>query len=232
MCADFDRRRQPEPRRSPHPPHPRGSRRDRHHDFGSPDLVLDTTGNPLRLPAPTGPGPGPWNAPYNRPMVYDRENYNYARSQAQPLGRSFGPVRWGTLGDRERTHMNPDWIDRRGVMPGADYSRTRALGEGRGPSFAGRGPKGWRRSDERVREDVCEALAMHPAIDAGDLEVEVRDGVVMLHGTVDDRTSKRLAVDVAESISGVAEVRSEVRARSRQERARIDKGREDEVARR
>jgi hypothetical protein len=232
MCADFDRRRQPEPHRSPLTPHTRRSRGDRYDDFGPLDPVLDITGNLMRLPAPTGPRPEPWNAPYNRPMVYDRENYDYAQSQSQPPGRTYGPVRWGTLGDRERTRMNPDWIDMRGAMPGADFSRARVLGEGHGPSFAGVGPKGWRRSDERIREDVCEALAMHPAIDASDLEVEVHDGVVTLRGTVDDRRSKRLAVDIAESIAGVTGVRSEVRARSRQERARIDKRREDEVARR
>jgi hypothetical protein len=231
MCADFDRR-QPEPHRSPPTPNTRDSRGDRDDDPGPPDPVLDTTGNLMRPPAPTGPGPEPWNAPYNRPMVYDRENYDYAQSQSQPPGRTYGPVHWGTLGDRERTHMNPNWIDMRGAMPGADYSRVRVLGEGHGPSFAGCGPKGWRRGDERIREDVCEALAMHPAIDARNLEVEVRDGVVTLRGTVDDRTSKRLAVDVAESIAGVIAVRSEVRARSSEERAHIDRQREDEVARR
>jgi hypothetical protein len=232
MCADFDRRRPPEPHRSPLTPHIRRGRRHREEDFGPLDPVLDATGNLMRFPAPTGPGPEPWNAPYNRPMVYDRENYDYAQSQSQPLGQTYGPVRWGTLGDRDRTRMNPDWIDMGGAMPGADYSRTRVLGEGHGPSFAGRGPKGWRRSDERIREDVCEALSMHPALDASDTQVEVHDGVVTLRGTVEDRRSKRLAADIAESIAGVIDVRSELRARSSKERARIDKQREDDIARR
>jgi osmotically-inducible protein OsmY len=120
----------------------------------------------------------------------------------------------------------------RGAMPGADYSRTRVLGEGHGPSFAGRGPKGWRRSDERVHEDVCEALSMHPALDASDIEIEVHDGVVTLRGTVEDRRSKRLAVDIAESIAGVIDVQSNVRVRHAAELVHIDKQREDKVARR
>jgi hypothetical protein len=190
MCADFNRRRRP-------------------------DLVLDTSGDLMRPPAPTGRHPERWDADYNRPMVYDRENYDYAQSHSQPLGRSYGPAPWGTLGDRDRTHMNPDWIDTRGVPPGEDHSRARVLGEGRGPSFSGHGPKGWRRSDERIHEDVCEALTMHPAIDPSGLEVQVRDGVVVLRGTVEDRRSKRLAVDVAESVSGVRDVESEVRAQRR-----------------
>lgn len=43
----------------------------------------------------------------------------------------------------------------------------------RGP-HAGRGPKGYQRSDERIREDVCDRLTEHPAIDASEIEVEVK----------------------------------------------------------
>src|SRR4051812_18743532 len=114
----------------------------------------------MRRPAPTGRRPERWDADYNHPMVYDRENYRYAQSQTQPLGEHYGPVLWGTMGDRDRTWMNPDRIDMRGAMPGDDYSRARALDRGRGVSFVGRGPKGARHSDERIHEDVCEALAM------------------------------------------------------------------------
>lgn len=216
MCADFGRRRR------------RGSE-------GVYDPILDSSGDLMRRPAPTGLHPERWDADYNRPMVYDRENYDYAQSRTQPLGEHFGPVLWGTMGDRDRTWMNPDRIDMRGAMPGDDFSRARILDEGRGPSFAGRGPKRARRSDERIHEDVCEALTMHPAIDASELEVAVHDGIVTLHGTVDDRTSKRLATDVAQSVAGVSDVLSEVRARRARERGRVDearKRREDEVARR
>ena len=216
MCADFERRRR------------RGS-------YGVFDPILDSAGDLMRWPAPTGPRPERWADDYNRPLVYDRENYDYAQSWAQPPGEHYGPVRWGTLGDRDRTWMDPNRIDMRGAMPGEDYSRARVLGESRGPSFAGRGPKGWRRSDARIREDVCEALSMHPALDASELEVEVHDGVVTLRGTVADRRSKRLAVDIAESVAGVRDVHSELRTRRPVERGRIDearKRREDEIARR
>jgi hypothetical protein len=199
------------------------------------DPLLDDDGDPRRRLAPTGQSPERWAADFNRPMAYDRENYDAAQSRTDPPGRSYGPVRWGTLGDRARTSMNPAYIDLHGAMPGADYSRTRTLGRSRGPSFAGRGPKGWRRSDERIREDVCEALAMHPAVDASDLEVEVHEGVVTLRGSVDDRTSKRLASDIAESVAGVEDVLSAVRARRPEERGSIDparKRREDAIARR
>lgn len=169
---------------------------------GPPNPLLDRTGAPMRPPAHTGPAPERWNAGYNRPMVYDRENYDYAQSQTWAPDRSYGPVRWDTMGGRDRTYMNPDRIAGR-------------VGGRSGPSFAGRGPRGYRRTDERIREDVCDALTMHPEVDASDLDVAVQDSVVTLQGTVHDRRSKRLAEDIAESVSGVTDVQNEVRTQGR-----------------
>jgi hypothetical protein len=39
---------------------------------------------------------------------------------------------------------------------------------------AGRGPKAYRRSDERITEDVCDRLTQHPHIDATDIAVTVQ----------------------------------------------------------
>jgi hypothetical protein len=77
--------------------------------------------------------------------------------------------------------------------------------------FAGRGPKGWRRSDERVREDINERLTAHPDIDPTEIDVQVRDGEVTLTGTVDDRHSKRMAEEIAEHVSGVKDVHNHIR---------------------
>lgn len=78
-------------------------------------------------------------------------------------------------------------------------------------NFFGKGPKGYKRSDERIHEDVCEALAKHPGIDASEIEVSVDDGVVVLKGFVDDRQIKRMAEDTAEMCFGVKDVRNELR---------------------
>ncbi|HEU4697576.1 MAG TPA: BON domain-containing protein [Gemmatimonadales bacterium] len=164
---------------------------------------------------------------YAPPMVYDRENYRYAESHPTPPGETWGRVGWGGGGGGAplSTRMNPDHLDTRGAMPGRDYSFARTA---QGPHY-GRGPKGYRRPDDRIAEDVNEALTQHPAIDASDVEVEVHDGVVTLRGTVDDRTAKRLAVDVAESVFGVRDVQSEMRTRHRDDR---DRPRDDAESRR
>jgi hypothetical protein len=46
----------------------------------------------------------------------------------------------------------------------------------------GRGPKGYTRADERIREDVCDSFTHDPLLDAGDIEVGVAGGEVTLAG--------------------------------------------------
>jgi hypothetical protein len=82
--------------------------------------------------------------------------------------------------------------------------------ESPGP-YTGRGPRGYQRSDERIREDVCERLTQHGQIDASDIDVQVADGVVTLSGSVDKRQAKRMAEDLAESVSGVKDVQNQIR---------------------
>jgi osmotically-inducible protein OsmY len=87
---------------------------------------------------------------------------------------------------------------------------------------AGRGPKGYRRSDERITEDVNDRLTASDWLDASAVEVDVRDGEVSLRGTVPDRDSKRLAEDLAEGVPGVREVMNQLRV-STGEEARSDR---------
>ena len=82
-----------------------------------------------------------------------------------------------------------------------------------GQSQYGRGPKGYVRSDERIREDVCDRLSDDDEIDARDITVTVKSAEVILEGTVNDRRSKHRAEDVAESVSGVKDVTNHLRAR-------------------
>ena len=84
---------------------------------------------------------------------------------------------------------------------------------GRTGQHGGRGPKGYRRSDERIREDINEELTRHPEIDASEIEVSVQGGEVTLSGTVDERRDKRLAEDITEHCSGVVEVHNQLRVK-------------------
>jgi len=90
------------------------------------------------------------------------------------------------------------------------------MGHGGGQSnqfgrHSGRGPKGYQRSDDRIREDINEQLTRHPDIDASDIEVEVHNGEATLKGNVEHRSVKRQAEDVAEQVSGVRQVHNQLR---------------------
>lgn len=85
--------------------------------------------------------------------------------------------------------------------------------------FAGRGPRNYQRSDERIREEVCERMAQHGRLDPSGLEVRVQDGEVTLSGSVSDRRAKRLAEDIADSVSGVREVHNQLRVSTEQGQA-------------
>jgi osmotically-inducible protein OsmY len=77
--------------------------------------------------------------------------------------------------------------------------------------FRGRGPTGYRRSDDRIRDDVSDRLMEHDEIDAGSITVSVDNGTVTLSGSVDERRQKYLAEEVAESVMGVQDVQNQVR---------------------
>jgi osmotically-inducible protein OsmY len=69
------------------------------------------------------------------------------------------------------------------------------------------------RTDERIREDLCERLSEHDAIDASEIEVEVTSGVVQLSGEVPERYMKHLAEDAVADAIGVKDVENSIRVR-------------------
>jgi hypothetical protein len=76
--------------------------------------------------------------------------------------------------------------------------------------YRGKGPRNYKRSDQRIREIVCELLCNDPYVDASDIEVEVRNGEVVMTGSVADRYAKRIAEDLAATILGVVNVESRI----------------------
>lgn len=77
--------------------------------------------------------------------------------------------------------------------------------------MSGRGPKGYKRSDERIREDVCDLLTSHPEVDPSEVDIRVSETEITLTGTVDSRMEKRLIEDLVSSVSGVTEVNNQLR---------------------
>jgi hypothetical protein len=82
---------------------------------------------------------------------------------------------------------------------------------------SGRGPKNYKRWDQRIEEEMNDRLTAHPEIDASEIEAKVANGEVTLTGTVDERNAKRLTEDLAESIQGVSQVHNQLRVQSGQQ---------------
>jgi BON domain len=113
--------------------------------------------------------------------------------------------------------MTDRFGDRGPDDPRYDLQRDRAAhevdlrpGHGR---FFGRGPKNYRRSDGRIREDICDRLTAHPDVDASDLEVSVSGGIITLLGTVESRHEKRIAELIADDTLGVDDVNNQLKVR-------------------
>ncbi|MFB9991376.1 BON domain-containing protein [Deinococcus oregonensis] len=78
-------------------------------------------------------------------------------------------------------------------------------------SHRGKGPKGYQRNDDRIREEVNDALEDDHGVDASNIEVQVQGGEVTLTGTVTDRQQKRRAEEAIEHLRGVRDVHNQLR---------------------
>lgn len=97
-------------------------------------------------------------------------------------------------------------------------SHSASQGSGRGfvesVKRAFRGPKGYKRSDARILEDVSDRLAEQSELDPSDIEVSVTNGEVTLRGFVAARWEKFRAEEIADHVSGVSEVHNQLRLRA------------------
>ena len=141
-----------------------------------------------------------------------RSSFDYDRSRygrGQERGYEYERDRSGSGGDR-------GWWDRASDEVASwfgdeEAERRRRMDEQR-DQVRGRGPKGYRRSDERIKEDVNDRLS-EGYLDASDVEVSVSNAEVTLTGTVNSRRDKRQAEDIAESVSGVTNVENRLRVK-------------------
>lgn len=90
------------------------------------------------------------------------------------------------------------------------YNSADAYGEnlGTGGDYFGKGPKGYKRTDAQIKDDVSEKLYRDPYIDASDIEVSVKNGIVTLEGTIEDRSVKRAVEDCINDVIGINDIKN------------------------
>ncbi|THD04315.1 hypothetical protein B1810_06010 [Panacagrimonas perspica] len=129
------------------------------------------------------------------------------RSYGIPSGNDPGGYRFNSTWDGDGTHhwSGSNWANDQDWQQGP--RRTSAPGARQG----GRTPKGYTRSDERIRDDVCETLYRAHDIDVSDVSVESKNGTITLEGTVSDRRMKHRIEDLCEHCIGVNDVDNRIR---------------------
>lgn len=133
---------------------------------------------------------------------------------------------------RERNPYHQDPRDRRvgapwGVREGDELGYQRAYGEygsnARGwadrpharhwahrdnytetyEDYSGIAPKGYQRPDEIILEHIADRLTWSPAVDATEISISVKDGNVVVAGTVPERSMIYIVDELVESVRGV-----------------------------
>jgi len=161
-----------------------------------------------------GSAGGGFGADYER--AGSRGGYSRGGSGAGYRGED-----WNRGGDYSRSRdygsgsRNDDrgWFDRASDEVSSWFGDEEAARRRQQDQHRGRGPKGYTRSDDRIREDVSDRLTDDWRVDASDIEVSVSGGEITLSGTVDSRDAKRRAEDVVESVPGVSHVQNNLRLR-------------------
>jgi osmotically-inducible protein OsmY len=164
------------------------NRRDRDYDdyYGGP---YGAGGNYGRFGGPTS-NRIPYQDESYRRASRDRDRGDWDRRRDNRDNRSF----WERATDEVASWFGEDDRDERHKQ-----------------SHRGKGPKDYSRSDERIREDICDRLSDDPYIDASDINIRVNNGEVILDGHAESKQAKRRAEDLAEKISGVKNVENHLK---------------------
>lgn len=157
---------------------------------------------------------------------FGREDYDTRSSyDQQGFGQQrFGPQQTG-YGSQSRYGLQgyASEFGARGYEESADYGGYRGRGglglqtggypsgmEGQ-RSYRGLGPQNYKRSDDRIRDDVCERLTDSDRIDATRIIIDVNQGTVTLTGTVPQRYMRYAAEDIVDDSLGVVSINNQLK---------------------
>lgn len=157
------------------------------------------------------------------PYHAQRYGRDYMASSGQEEPRGYSPSgreSGGRWRDEWRDERRDEWRDRdenREEEHGALYNLGHRIGQavsdwfGPGTMEKRTGPRGYTRTDERIRDEICERLTFATGIDVREVSVEVDKGKVTLGGTVHTRGQKYDIEDLADNTFGVTEVENNIR---------------------
>lgn len=131
-----------------------------------------------------------------RPFEIGEEDFNQSPHTDKRNVRLRSEGNWHHPGVSGKTDDGDTWVNQK------EYRAQK--------NFTGFGPKDYKRTDDRIYEEVCEALMRNHDVDATNIGVKVTDGVVFLTGKVNDRKMKKTAEFILEDLPGVQDIRNEL----------------------
>jgi len=149
----------------------------------------------------------------------------WQRSQFRPSEGDLGGMQQSAPGRDTRwksRNERYEGLGGRGWYEGGQNAMHRGEGQ-----FTGRGPRNYKRSDDRIEEDINERLTHHGMLDATDIEVAVQNGEVTLRGSVDNRQAKRLAEDIVDAVFGVKDINNQIKVKQRGEASERSDNKQD-----
>lgn len=158
------------------------------------------------------------NAPASKSMLHQGYRSGFGQNDQEGYRGSFNPSeRYGRGQERSSGEGRGLWDQTRDEVSSwfgdSDAQRRREADQTATGPHRGKGPKGYARSDDRIKEDVSDRLTDDHSLDASDIEVSVASGEVTLNGLVASRQDKRLAEDLVEQISSVKHVQNNLRVK-------------------
>lgn len=156
----------------------------------------DSLWGPSHYPHPTSSGETWTNGSYG-----GDSNFGVGQGSGSPVGSDLGYE----YGGANRPPLDRQFRGERSDGP-APYGSEPL------PRYA-RGPRGYKRSDARIQEDLSERLHYLHDLDSSDVEVTVKDSVVTLTGTVPERTMRFRLENIAARCLGVQDVVNEVKVK-------------------
>jgi osmotically-inducible protein OsmY len=113
--------------------------------------------------------------------------------------------------DRDWSSYSGNRSESAGSRYGNQYGPGRGYQQQQGTRR--QGPKGYQRSDDRIREQMVERF-MESDVELQDVECDVKDGIVSLSGTVKSRHCRHELENIADSVWGVKEVNNNIKIKS------------------
>lgn len=156
---------------------------------------------------------------------YDKNQRGYIRFRESDSFDNHGLNRFGEervrhdhyQDDQYKRDYDPTYEDEYGMKHPVEHGgrlnrwSDDVRSESSHESHFGKGPRGYKRSVERIREEACERLARDFYLDASDIDVSVEDDCLVLKGEVKTRKDKRHAEALVENIPGVNDILNQIK---------------------